>query len=539
MLEEILALVLSLFSLVTNETPRVSLRETDNTQDRNTDDDRGLGNTDDNRWLPYINEEYENVDTGEQLSSVSSFLVNEDLPTGYNRIFDGSSPERKSFWKSFRKAVSTSISMLLSMFPPTLLIIVFLYVDFNTTDLCREWQYPNNIIPFSVIRIRVIGVSVAMFMFYLWFPLTAVILFGWEDFKRRFSPVLYIAFIFAEANVIYYLILLAFGVYDTHDYYKYPGNVLFCTATICYTIVMIHRIRKSTVSLSYSNLHIAALLSTEILLCSIVSYIFSYVIVPLFVSIKEKEYKFLVAALFPGISIIPSVICKHIALRRSSEIIHPGRSFVLASFIGGAVIYGYRIMQANFQSIWLFIGLSLFSGAMNFLKKVTHRVRMSLWKYIISLLRRTVCCAELREIPCNTPHYRRLKADLDIQDMLFDYGTLVIGQAYFVLYHTESFELSMSSFIFEALKRVAIGVGIDFLFNCLSNFVQIHYYNIPIARVWKKHWKRHVLAHLLTVMLIVSYLTTVLLSCFEAHEPGTNDGQYIVKNCTFFHSDLL
>ena len=32
MLEEILALVLSLFSLVTNETPRVSLRETDNTQ---------------------------------------------------------------------------------------------------------------------------------------------------------------------------------------------------------------------------------------------------------------------------------------------------------------------------------------------------------------------------------------------------------------------------------------------------------------------------------------------------------------------------
>ena len=71
MLEEILALVLSLFSLVTNETPRVSLRETDNTQDRNTDDDRGLGNTDDDRWLLYINEEYENVSTGEQLSSVS------------------------------------------------------------------------------------------------------------------------------------------------------------------------------------------------------------------------------------------------------------------------------------------------------------------------------------------------------------------------------------------------------------------------------------------------------------------------------------
>ena len=171
-------------------------------------------------------------------------------------------------------------------------------------------------------------------------------------------------------------------------------------------------------------------------------------------------------------------------------------------------------MQADFQNIWLFIGLSLFSGVMNFFKKATYRVRMALWKYIISLLRRTVCCARLSEIPCNTPHYRRLKLDLDIQDMLFENSAVVISQAYFVLYHVESFELSKSSFFFEALKRVAIGIGIDFLFNCLSNFVQIHYYNIPIARVWKKYWKRHVLAHLLIVMVTVSYFTRVLLSCF-------------------------
>ena len=80
---------------------------------------------------------------------------------------------------------------------------------------------------------------------------------------------------------------------------------------------------------------------------------------PLFISIKEEKYKFLVAALAPGISIIPSVICKHIAFRRSSEVVHPG-------------IYVFRIMQTDFQNIWLFIGLSLFSGLMNFLKKATH-----------------------------------------------------------------------------------------------------------------------------------------------------------------------
>ena len=530
MLDEILALLLSLFSLVTNETPRLSLRETANTQE---------GNTDDDRWLPYINEEYENLDTGDELSSLSSLLFDEDLPTGYNRIPDGSFLERKNFWKSVRKAVSASISMAFSVFPPTVFAILFLYVNFNTSNLCKEWQHHNNTVPLSVIRIQVIGDSVGLFIIYLWFPLTAVILFGWKDFKRRFVPVLYIAFIFAEANVIYYLILLAFGVYDTHNYYKYPGIVLLFTSIICCTIVMQYSIRKSTVSVSYSKLHIMALFSTEILVCSILSYICRYAIMPLFISIKEEKYRFMVAALTPAIAVIPSVICKHIALRRSSEVVHPGGSFVLASFIRGGVIYVYRIMQAGFQNIWLFIALSLFSGVMNFLKKATHRVRMALWRHIISLLRKTVCCARLREMPCNTPHYRRLKADLDIQDMLFEYGTLVIGQAYFVLYHTESFKLSMSSFIFEALKRVAIGVGIDLLFNCLSNFVQIHYYNIPIARVWKKYWKRHVLAHLLIVMVIVSYFTGVLLSCFQARESGTNDGQYIVKNCTFFNSDWL
>ena len=530
MLEEILALLLSLFSLVSNETPRVSLRETSHTQE---------GSLNDDKWLPYINEEYKKVDMSEELTFVTLLLPNEDLYTGYNRISGGSSSERKSLWMSFRKAIWTSISMAFSLFLPTAFTIMFLYADLNTNDLCFEWQHHNNTVPSSVIRMRVIGRSVEVLIINLWFPLTAVILFGWKDFKLRFLPVLYIAFIFAEATVIYYLFLLAFGVFDTHTYYRYPVNILFFTGLICCSIPMVRSIRMSDVSMSYSKLHIMALLSTQLVICTIISYTYWYGIVPYFISFKEEKYKFMVAALAPASLVIPSVICKHIALRRSSEIVHPGRSFVLASFIRAGAIYLYRIMQADFQNIWLFIGLSLFSSVMNFLKKATHRLRMALWKYIISLLRRTVCCARLSEMPCNTPHYRRLKADLDIQDMLFEYSTLVISQAYFVLYHIESFELSMSSFFFEALKRVAIGMAIDFLFNCLSNFVQIHYYNIPIARVWKKHWKRHLFAHMIIVVVIVSYFTEVLLSCFRARESGTNEISYIVKNCTFFNSDWL
>ena len=530
MLEEILALLLSLFSLVSNETPRVSFRETNHTQEESTDDDR---------WLPCINQEYNNIATSEELTSAPLLLTNDDLHRGYNRIPGGSFPKQKSVRKSFQKAIWTSISMAFSLILPTAFTILLLYADLNTNNLCFEWQHHNNTVPSSVIRIRAIGRNVEVLIINLWFPLTAVILVGWKDFKLRFLPVLYIAFIFAEATVIYYLFLLAFGVFDSHTYYRYPVNILFFTGLICCSIVMVQSIRMSDVSISYSNLHIMTLLSTQFVVSSILSYTYRYGILSYFISFKEEKYKFLVAVLAPAITITPVVICKHIALRRSSEVVHPGRSFVLASFIRGGVIYVYRTMQADFQNIWLFIGLSLFSSVMNFLKKATHRVRMSLWKYIISLLRRTVCCARLSEMPCNTPHYRRLKADLDIQDMLFEYSTLVLSQAYFVLYHVEGFELSMSSFFFEALKRVAIGIAIDFLFNCLSNFVQIHYYNIPIARVWKKYWKRHLFAHMIIVVVIVAYFTGMLLSCFRARESGTNEVPYTVKNCTFFNSDWL
>ena len=530
MLEEILALLLSLFSLVLNGTPRVSLRETNHTQEESADNDR---------WLPYINEEYDKVDTSEELTSVSFLLPNDELHCDYNRIPGGSSSERKSVLKSFRKAAWASISMAFCLFPPSAFAIILFYFDLNTNDLCIEWQHHNNTVPFSVIRIRVIGRIVQVLIINLCFPLTAVILFGWKDFKLRFLPVLYIAFIFAEATVIYYLFLLAFGVFDTHMYYRYPINILFFTGIICCSIVMLRSIRMYDVSVSYSNFHIMALLSTEILVCAVVSCAYLYWIVPFFASIKEETYKFIATALAPAITVIPVVICRHIALWRSSEVVHPGRSFVLATFIRGGVIYVYRIMQADVQNIWLFIGLSLFSGVMNFLKKATHRVRMAIWKYIISLLRQTVCCAKLSEMPSNTPHYRRLKADLDIQDMLLEYSALVISQAYFVLYHVESFELSMSSFFFEALKRVAIGITIDFLFNCLSNFVQIHYYNIAIARVWKKYWKRHLFAHMIIVMVIVSYFSQVLVLYFRARKSGANDRQYIVRNCTFFHYNVL
>ncbi|XP_028399333.1 uncharacterized protein LOC114522784 [Dendronephthya gigantea] len=329
---------------------------------------------------------------------------------------------------------------------------------------------------------------------------------------------------------------MVFGVYETHVYYRSPANVLFLIGIIVCSVLILHNIRVSEQNISYSNFHILSLVSSEFLLGSLLAYIHRYGIVPFFNGVKEEQYKFMIAAMTPASAIIPAAILKLIALRRSSEIVNPGRSFLLVYCIRGGIIFVYRTMQADFKNIWLFVGLSLFFGVLNFLKKATYRLRMRLWSYIISQLKRTVCCQRLHEMPRDTPHYRRLRADLEIQDMLFEYITLVLSQGTLVLYIVESFKLSVSSIVYESLRNIAIGIGIDFFFNVFSIFVQIHYYNIPISRVWSKYWKRHVLANLIILMVMVSYFNSVLVSIFKVriNWTGTDHGAYIVRNCTSF-----
>ena len=335
MLEEIIGMFMSLFSLFWSDTPRVSFREP-------------TPDTEDDKWQPYINKEYENFHTNgnEQFSSV---LINGVL-TDYTRL-DGASSERRSYWESIPKSLWTTLSITCAMFVPTAFTMAFLYIDLNTTDLCLEWQYHNNTLPLSVKRLRVIGDSIEAVIANLWFPLTMVVLFGWKEFKLRFMSTFYVGFIFGETTIIYYLFLLVFGVYDTHMYYRYPANVLFFTGIFCCSILMLRNIRSSDSTLSYSNGRILALISAEFLACSALAVTYRYAIVPFFNDIKQEIYKFLVAVMVPGLTIIPAVICKHIALRRSSEVVDPGRSFVLVYIIRVYSILLYRTMQADLKNI--------------------------------------------------------------------------------------------------------------------------------------------------------------------------------------------
>ena len=514
MLTELINLFLSLFSLVLNETPRVSREEEISSDSDNSED----------QWLPYIHEEYENV---EDMASLS--LLNEDVIAYTRSGTDELSEQRqRCFWKSFRKSIWTSLSTALVVLPLTAVAMLFLHFDLKTSDFCVEWQNHNNALPFSVQRLRFIGEAVEVILINFWCPLTFILLFGWKKFKAYFLFTFLVGLIFGDASVIYYYVLFRFGniVARTHVYYRLPAHLLYFAGIICCSRTVLRNIRSCGSYRAVSNKYIIVLVVTEFVLSSLMAFLYRYAIVPAFISIKEEDYKFLLATAAPAFMVIPALICSHIALWRSSKVVHPGRSFVLAYIIRGGVIYIYRIMQAQLKSVGLFIMLSLLSSVSNFLKKATHEILSKLWRRIIGRFQ----CVHL--LDCPPEHSRRLKADMEIQDMLFEYSSIVSNQCFLVLYYLESFEISMSSLFFESVKRIAIGMGIDLVFNCFSNFVQIHYYNIPVARVWKKCWLRHMLANLLVTMMIVSYTTQALLSAFQARDTGAK--QYLLKNCTLF-----
>ena len=127
-----------------------------------------------------------------------------------------------------------------------------------------------------------------------------------------------------------------------------------------------------------------------------------------------------------------------------------------------------------------------FSGFSYVVRTATLNFRNKLRARVVKLLRKA-CYAGLRQLPVNTTKSRRLKVDTEIQNILFENNTLIISQAYLVLYMITSFELFDWNVIKELLIRLAIGLAIEFFFNTLSIFFNLHWYNVKTAGRHRYH----------------------------------------------------
>jgi hypothetical protein len=515
MLEEIIAGFLSLFSTFTMDTPHLS-------RDKESIIGSGVEKLDRQSALR----------DNETHTEYGTFLDETVFSTKLEYVqIEGDEIEVKpTFRQSLVRSLQANLSMTLAVFLLAVIGITVIYFDLRTCDLCYEWRNHNNTIPFPVMRFKLIGDCIEGILLNLWFPASLVILFGWSDFKRHYASTAYVGFVIGLMATLYLTFLLLFGVYDTKVVYRVPGNVLFATGLIVSSLRVVRKVREIHPSVSYSDVQIMTVVSVEFLTSFMIAMYYRYAAVSWFNALNNETYKFIVATLTPLLALLPTAICKHMALWRSSEIIEPQRSFVLVYFMRGTSITLYRVMQADFKSLWLFIGLSLFSGFSYVFKIATLSLRNKIWARVIKLLRNT-CCPRLRQLSINTPHSRRLKADTEIQNILFENNTLIISQAYFVLYMITSFELSDWAVIKESLIRLAIGLAIEFFFHTLSIFFHIHWYNIPIPRVWSQCWRRHVFANAVILVVIVCYFTGVLLSVFQVRMSGSSE-VYVIRNCT-------
>ena len=185
-----MGMILSVFSLFMNETPRVSLRAQ---QPHQTDGSSESRRTEEDKWLPYINKEYENCNSDDVLTPPLPEFTRQRL-TGYHRLGDVSFElvsYRESIYKSFRATLSITIAIA----PITAFMMALLYMHLKTHDLCIEWQYHNHSLPLPVKRLRLIGNGVEVIITGLWFPLTAVVLFGWKVFKMKYISTFYVCVI--------------------------------------------------------------------------------------------------------------------------------------------------------------------------------------------------------------------------------------------------------------------------------------------------------------------------------------------------------
>ena len=512
MLEEIIAGFLMLFSSFTMDIPQVISVTTDIKPSDKEKFDEFSG------WHNRTHMEYGQYGTFQDLaSSVEYVQISGDEPqVRYSYVL-----------QSLLRSLKANLSITLAVLFLALLGIIVLYFDLKTMDLCFEWRSHNNTIPFAVMTVKFLGDGVEAIVLNQWLPLTTIVLFGWSKFKRYYWSTVILGLIIGLIVTLYFSLLLRFGVYDSNVAYRIPGNVLFAFNLIFGCKIVVQKIRQAHPNVSYTNVQIMTVVSAEFLASFVIAMFYRYAAVPWFNSLDNEAYKFIVAALTPLLTLIPVAICRHVALWRCSEFVEPERSFVLVYFMRGASITLYRIMQADFKSLWLFIALSLFSGFVYLFRTATIGLRARIWARVMKFLRKG-CCTWLKELPADTPHHRRLKADTEIQNVLFENNTIILSQAYLVLYRISSFDLTDWAIIKGSCIRIAIGLVIEFFFNFLSIFVFVHWYNVPIPRVWSQFWRRHVFANAVILVIIVFYFTEPLLTVFQyqKHEP------FPLKNCT-------
>ena len=266
-----------------------------------------------------------------------------------------------------------------------------MYFELRTTNLCNEWQGRNHTLSYNVKRIRLLGRGVVVTVLYHWIPFSLIVMFDWSEFRRHYYSTILVGQLVGLLNTFYISILFLYGIDDdgTIGIYFVPAYIMFVVAVLWQCLIVMRNVQQNNPTISYSRWHILMVLSLTYLTSYALGLFYKYAVVMWFNSIDNVLCRFILAILTPTLAVVPTALCRHIALWRTSEIIEPGRSFALVYFIQGVFISLYRVMQIDFGNIWLFVGLSLLSSVLSLLKAATVGIQDKVWARIIKFLNKT------------------------------------------------------------------------------------------------------------------------------------------------------
>ena len=444
---------------------------------------------------------------------------------------------RRNFCESIIRSFKANIGLItVVVFILTLVTIACVLVGLTTNDYCIDWIVHKNLSsPKNVATVEIAAVSFVLLLLFSWFPACVALCFGFKEFRKNYLLDLFVLqFVTESASTLYdiYFSNQLFTVRDI-DYSKYrlPGYAIFLFSILCGAYLVARKCKKINPTTSYNVIHIFIIFLMPFAGSCLFGLAYRYVVIKYFIETEDRIKKAMIAAFTPGLCLPLIAVAKYILIRKSSEIITSDRAYVLCYFLHGGMIILYRTMQSGIEDIWLFIGLSLLHAVSNVLCKATHNLRVKIWTFFIKCYNRAICCGpKLVLQPLDSPRIRRFTADLEIQNILFEYTTVIVSQAYLASFILMNVDAPPWQVINGCLIRVALSIGIDFLFNTISVFIQIHCHNIPLCNVWKNYWIRHVVANVLVSICVINYFGGTLISVFL----GLQDTLKVYKprNCT-------
>ncbi len=140
----------------------------------------------------------------------------------------------RSLCESLRRSFQVNFVLLLAVVLLGPMTIALVYVDLNTTNSCIEWRHHNHSIPSTVKVLQIIGTCITAVPLYLWFPISAAMLWGFKEFKDNYLSCLFASCFTAALTMVYRAVW--FDQYSVITNFKY--RYIICAVAICVLLVV-------------------------------------------------------------------------------------------------------------------------------------------------------------------------------------------------------------------------------------------------------------------------------------------------------------